>query len=297
MVIVNYIEEHIRMMEYAAMNRISGNEVLVWNALFHLMNKRSIGNVWPDQFIPVPNKLVCVYSALSESSMTRARCQLINHGLIQYKPGKKKAADPEYKICFFDAKQVNDNGEQGFYRHIDGKTEGKTDGKTDGKTVNIRIDIDKDIYGDKSFQAIRKMEEETTTPCIHPSGANVRASDWGKRMVDKLGQSLRQAGSVEDMRHMTSMQMALRLNSVYAKMFNGYEDVYTALVESAMYPLEMVEEAFVYTERRYGQGDLAIPIAYTVRLLDDWKERGIDSLEQLNAAMGRPRDFEGVFAK
>ena len=86
---VNYVKEHEAFIEYAADNNFRPNEILVWLALFHIMNQRANGNYWPDGFIRVKNDRILTYAPIGFDSLARARNTLAQRGLISYKPGKR----------------------------------------------------------------------------------------------------------------------------------------------------------------------------------------------------------------
>lgn len=100
---VNYVKEHIAFIEYAADNNLRPNEILVWEALFHVMNQRANGNYWPDGFIRVKNDRLLTYAPIGFDSLARARNSLAQRGLISYKPGKKNSEVPMYELHYLTA--------------------------------------------------------------------------------------------------------------------------------------------------------------------------------------------------
>lgn len=109
---VNYVKEHIAFIEYAADNNLRANEILVWEALFHVMNQRANGNYWPDGFIRVKNDRLLTYAPIGFDSLARARNSLAQRGLISYKPGKKNSEVPMYELHYLTAEsnpQLHDN--------------------------------------------------------------------------------------------------------------------------------------------------------------------------------------------
>lgn len=100
---VNYVKEHTAFIEYAADNGLKGNEILVWEALFHIMNQRANGGYWPDGFIRVKNDRLLTYTPIGFDSLARARNALAQRGLISYKPGKRNTDVPMYEMHFLTA--------------------------------------------------------------------------------------------------------------------------------------------------------------------------------------------------
>lgn len=105
MPIVNYVQENEAFIEYAADNGLTANEILVWHALFHIMNQRANGKYWPDGFIRIKNDRVLLYSTIKFDAMARARNSLAQRGLIAFKPGKKNADIPMYEMHYLTAAQ------------------------------------------------------------------------------------------------------------------------------------------------------------------------------------------------
>ena len=100
---VNYVKEHTAFIEYAADNGLRPNEILVWEALFHIMNQRANGNYWPDGFIRVKNDRLLTYAPIGFDSLSRARNALAQRGLIAYKPGKRNTDVPMYELHYLTA--------------------------------------------------------------------------------------------------------------------------------------------------------------------------------------------------
>lgn len=98
---VNYVREHERFIEYAADERLSANEQLLWYALVHIFNQRAEGNEWPDGFIRITNDRMFTYLPIKWDAMARARNALKQRGLIDFRGGNRNKAAPEYKINWF----------------------------------------------------------------------------------------------------------------------------------------------------------------------------------------------------
>lgn len=103
MAIVNFVKENIAFIEYASDNGLSGNERLLWYALFHIVNMRAQGTNWPDGFISVGNKRLLSFLPYSEDSLVKARLRLAQRGIIKYEAGKKNTATPMYALVYFTA--------------------------------------------------------------------------------------------------------------------------------------------------------------------------------------------------
>lgn len=113
MPIVNYVNESKAFMEYAADNGLSGNEMLVWLALFHVMNQRANGVNFPDGFIRVKNDRLLTYAPMGYDALSRARNGLIQKGLISYVSGRRNQVQPMYEMHYLTANNsfVRDDGD------------------------------------------------------------------------------------------------------------------------------------------------------------------------------------------
>ncbi len=149
---VNYVREHERFIEYAADERLSANEQLLWYALMHIFNQRAEGNEWPDGFIRVTNDRLFTYLPIKWDAMARARNALKQHGRIDFRNGNRNKAAPEYRILpfypsYYPLKTDNTGGNEG------GNTGGNERGNIQGNTGDFNINInrtytnpDRDIY-------------------------------------------------------------------------------------------------------------------------------------------------------
>lgn len=98
---VNYVREHERFIEYAADERLTPNEQLLWYALVHIFNQRAEGNEWPDGFIRITNDRMFTYLPIKWDAMAKARNSLKQRGLIDFRNGSRNKAAPEYKVNWF----------------------------------------------------------------------------------------------------------------------------------------------------------------------------------------------------
>jgi hypothetical protein len=105
---VNYIYERESFVRHARENRYTGDEILLWNALFTIFNERAMrnGQVWPDGFIRITNKELLSWLPYGESTLNRARGTLVNPTqhqptLVDYVKGKRNTDIPQYRMRWF----------------------------------------------------------------------------------------------------------------------------------------------------------------------------------------------------
>ena len=137
---VNYVREHERFIEYAADERLTANEQLLWYALMHIFNQRAEGSEWPDGFIRITNDRLFTYLPIKWDAMAKARNALKQMGRIDFRNGNRNKAAPEYRIIPFypscyPFKTDNNGGNTG------GNNGGNQWGNTGGRTGDININI------------------------------------------------------------------------------------------------------------------------------------------------------------
>lgn len=118
---MNYIELINRFWSEVEMKDYKSQEANLYFFLLHYCNR--IG--WVNPF-SLPNKRAVLSTGLSEKTLIECRCRLSERGLIDFRPGKRKAAPPVY--CF------PAEGDNGFYFPWESKTESKNGSKTGSKT-------------------------------------------------------------------------------------------------------------------------------------------------------------------
>ena len=118
---MNYIELINRFWSEVEMKDYKSQEANLYFYLLHYCNR--IG--WVNPF-SLPNKRAVLSTGLSEKTLIECRCRLSERGLIDFRPGKRKAAPPVY--CF------PVDGENGFYFPWESKTGSKTGSKNGSKT-------------------------------------------------------------------------------------------------------------------------------------------------------------------
>lgn len=77
MVIVSYVKECLAFHSDAANKAYGANEFMLWHAILDIMNEHATDNVWPDSFIPVPNKLLLSKLAYGQDTLDRTRNKLV----------------------------------------------------------------------------------------------------------------------------------------------------------------------------------------------------------------------------
>lgn len=182
---VNYVKEHEAFIEYAADNNFRPNEILVWLALFHIMNQRANGNYWPDGFIRVKNDRILTYAPIGFDSLSRARNTLAQRGLISYKPGKRNTDVPMYEMHYLTAAPNVPNSEEPVENPVDNfgyhvcypHTADNMGGNMGG---NIKGNIRGNMGGNIGYQYINLNNNETNQNVIDDDEDDVEASSRGR---------------------------------------------------------------------------------------------------------------------
>ncbi len=146
MPIISYVNECKAFCEYASEERLSDNEVVLWHALFNLVNQRATSNHWPEAFIPLTNAKVLSMTPWGSGNaavekLRRTRDRLIQRGVIDYEPGERRKRAPMYQLKYFCP------GDDGSFTHTNMvnsvcKGVGNGEGNDVGKGVDIK---DKDL--------------------------------------------------------------------------------------------------------------------------------------------------------
>lgn len=100
MPIVNYIREHEWFIEYAALKGLTPNDVSLYDAILHFVNREAEGNDWPDDFIRIRNDILLPYCHMKFDAMARSRNKLKQHGVIDFLNGDRNKEAPAYRIIY-----------------------------------------------------------------------------------------------------------------------------------------------------------------------------------------------------
>lgn len=170
MATVNYLREINAIMELAAEQELSANEQLVYHALMHVFNKRACGNQWPDGYIKISNKALMYYLPISEDAMSRARNQLVQHGLLLYEKGSRNSSAPLYQLIYptqllaragYQQPAVDDVDDADVYPHTAGKPAGKTAGNSADIYYNtFTQNLNKTLPVAKSSSSIAREDDD-----------------------------------------------------------------------------------------------------------------------------------------
>lgn len=179
---VNYVRESMAFMEYASDERISGSERLLWQALFHIMNQRAKGSDWPEGFISIPNARILFYASFGEDTLVAARNKLKQRGLIDFTPGKKNKAAPQYKMNYFSAElstgnEQNVDGIPKYSGNASGNIQGNIGGNISGNTRGNTSDIYVNLYSNPNRNP---CEDEDIRLVLIKDGTEAYRKHFGK---------------------------------------------------------------------------------------------------------------------
>lgn len=131
MAYVNYITERESFIRHARDNGYTGNEQLLWHALFTIFNERAGRNAfaWPDGFIRISNKELLSWLPFTEKTLVPVRADLVNPNrhqpvLVEYLKGRRNAEMPQYKMRWFTEHTENPQS----YRNLQGNMGGNLRG-------------------------------------------------------------------------------------------------------------------------------------------------------------------------
>ncbi|GAV21584.1 hypothetical protein [Carboxydothermus pertinax] len=98
---MNYIKELNAFRDWAVINRPSTGQVALWYTLISICNMTG----WQEWFT-VPNQTLQLMTGLSRQGLEKARNQLIQRGLIEYRKGTSNQAG-RYRIIPFEKQKVD----------------------------------------------------------------------------------------------------------------------------------------------------------------------------------------------
>lgn len=179
---VNYVREHERFIEYAADERLTPNEQLLWYALVHIFNQRAEGSEWPDGFIRITNDRMFTYLPIKWDAMAKARNSLKQRGLIDFRNGSRNKSAPEYKVNWFypscyPFKTDNTGG------NVGGNTGGNTRGNERGNLGGFYSKHKQET------NVNQETDEEDDDDDVNRAGAS--ALPWGEDPIEDRRERVR----------------------------------------------------------------------------------------------------------
>ena len=97
---MNFVKAMLAFQDYAAREALSANEVMLFLALFRVMNDR----YWPRGMQKITNNQLLAhttfYGTKRDETLRENRQKLADRGLIAFAPGDRRAKQPEYRICW-----------------------------------------------------------------------------------------------------------------------------------------------------------------------------------------------------
>lgn len=258
------------------------------------------------EWIEIRNSKMTAIVGCTESTLAAARLTLIQKGLIEYKKkGKGKGATCWYKINYFslrDGLYRNNYGNNN--SETTGENDGKTTGETNGESAGQYININKTVYEDEEEDFSTPDSDYIPagdrtmvhSPLHNPtpteglvgvqSGAGASERTPVQRALDeqRLFDSFKRRGrrmvyaprehepGPVVQREVERIKSLLETPAIRHLYGDGLP-VLNQIADSDYYPVMLIDYAIEKTverNRMYPAG-LDCPIAYTVKLLDDWK--------------------------
>lgn len=180
MAIINYISECKAFCDYASEERLNDNEVVLWHALFNLVNLRATSNSWPEAFIPITNAKVLSMTPWGSGNaavekLRRTRDRLVQRGLLAYEAGERRKRAPMYQLRYF-----HPQAEEGFTPSNVVKGVGNGMGNGVGKGVGNGVDIkekDRDLDPEPLTHSLKEPQED----------ARAGAAAWARATTARPG--------------------------------------------------------------------------------------------------------------
>ncbi len=246
---VNYLLEINRLHRWEMTNPLKPAEFKLLMKLLDLANSQD----FPEE-LRVTTSLLKGLMGCSESSLLRARAQLIESGRISCRAHQSEATI--YAINYFSIAnpafcatgEWPDERPEG---SSDGSSEGSPDGSSDGENRINATDL-------AVSSIIRKTKPNQTKP-----------DQTDEEVYPTIEEGARAASGKEN----RLREMAAYIVGTHPA-FAAERDAFLALIQDRRYDARAVMEALDRTEKRCERADLASPRAYFVALLADWRNRG-----------------------
>lgn len=289
---VNYLIEIIRMDEWEFSHPISATAYKLMHKLLSLANMERF-----PEWIKIPNSRLTAMVGCTESTLTAARLTLIQEGLIDYKKkGKGKGATCWYKIHYFSLRPGyysknygNNAGENNGENHSENAGENHSENAGQNKTKGTMgkpVEDEDDLNANDNIPAEDRLMGNAPlhnpAPTLPSVGVNGRA---GAREVQRL--------YPPRTRKLDMIEMAVYDNLVASltwpdrfKLFGRNAGLILQILQSDRFPLELVAEAMERTVQRDSKFSTPLmnPVAYTLKLLEDWEERGFRTVQDIKEA-------------
>lgn len=300
MPIVNLLREQNRFMEYAVDKGLKPNDIALWYGLMHIINRHADGNVWPDEFISIPNARVLMYSRMTFDTMAKSRNKLIQIGLLEYKCGNRNKEAPMYRMIYFCPEcypEISDN--IGSYPKISDKTQDKTQGKNGGKTQDKTRDKTQDIYininQERRINQNSYLGEDEEEDDELRAGAGARGretafpEDAGRTAGEGTGEpepfpADAWDGTTEGDPIPDREERAWQIMDSFPRLFGrrAYPAEINRLVVAG-WQMGMDGRMVVRAMETAAQGGARNPVEYTLTVLDDWRRAEVRRPEQIGA--------------
>ena len=289
---VNYLIEINGLNDWEFGNPLSATAYKVMCKLLFLANRQR----FPEQ-IKVSNTSLCALVGCSENSLLAARQQLIQRGLIDYK-GKKQHT-PIYTIHYFSHNPAYNRNICGISGGINGGNAGGINGGNAGGTGRGRSinntpssyteDSEEDNATTISHGAYAPPEDhqDVNSSLRNPSptqpNVDVLSGAHAKPLRGRAFPMRKNALSLDESYAFIAAKQALEMPMIQ-NLYGDNIKLMHEIAESDYFPLELVVYAMQKTQDRNRLWHLDNPAAYTVKLLDDWKEQGFKTREEVQEA-------------
>lgn len=255
---VNYLIEIVSLDDWELTHPLTATAYKLMRKLLHLANKERFPRT-----ISVPNSTLISMVGCSEDSLSRARNQLIQEGLIKYK-GQKRMR-PLYEIQYFSDRTESRKPDICGLNDNNPKFAGFNAGFPTGFNAGFPAGFSAETYINKNK---RETREEDTANADYTGDA--RAMPFADAaFMPRETRELRGIQAFLDQLQRTP----------HAGLFAHAGPMQQLL--SGRYPLPLVGEALERTVERHRRYPLADGAMYALQLLVDWTSRGLTTPEDV----------------
>lgn len=277
---VNYLIEINGLDDWEFGNPLSATAYKVMRKLLMIANRQR----FPER-IPISNTRLCFLVGCTEKSLIAARQQLIQRGLIDYK-GKKKQT-PVYTIHYFSHDPRYNRKNYSYDGGIDGSIDGGIDGSIDvgyegGRSLNNTYGGMEECEEEDSGNNNQDLTTGVQTPVdirLHNPSPTLPSVD----VLQGRGFPPRNRTLAGAETWAYTAAMSFLDNPTIRRMYGDGHRIVKSALESDVFPVSLVGYAMdkTYQRNRMYPEPLGNPAAYTIRLLNDWKEQGFNCPEDV----------------
>ena len=291
---VFYIRERNAFYSWLTLNHITPTAQALWNALFTIYNAQG----WPDEWLEVPESLLCSYMHVGKQALYDARNQLKNKGLLDFKSGNRNKQAVKYRPIWLtpqdeDTTEAEENPQlrpsypQGYLQPTDKPTENPENAASWSENhTNKQTNTDTKNHTNKQTNTDTKEQTNKQTLILNNK-------PWEKGIPEEAFTQLpyfhsltpapaRGASEKTTTAGYSAIPLELRHYLPWWVEFDTKERWLSPFADwlarhGKEYTRQMLNCALTITQNKFDRERLTNPLEYMKATLMDWKSKGMTS--------------------